>query len=393
MSTPLQAWPVRDPDCVVCQSLGGADPPLITCPPPERLDEFQAYDRIRGVLVGGALGDAAGRLAGQGQHLDLDRLTAGGLETGGATQLSLFTAEGLLRMLVRYDIKGIGPAFLVMRHAYDGWVFTQQRVPSEVRQHWASGSDHWPIGWLVRRHELHVRRDGFGGTIAALGRIVDVDLVDGELQPRVNTSKGSGAVVRAAPIGLLVRPELAFEVGIRNAGYTHGGATAYLAAGFLAALVARLVGGIGLSDAVDATHAELQRWPHSGVLAQAVVLARSPGGSITGLSHASSALCWGLRASLGATSLDGSLSAAIGGGGTAAAVVAGSIWGAAHGAAAIPGPARVAVDVSAPIEELVDAIGVGHRAWVMGRPLGPAPDGAFGGSAAADLLWTRFLGY
>ena len=41
--------------------------------------------------------------------------------------------------------------------------------PSSIRAHWEQGSEvGWPDGWLVRRHELHVRRGGFSGTISAL---------------------------------------------------------------------------------------------------------------------------------------------------------------------------------------------------------------------------------
>jgi hypothetical protein len=345
------------------------------------------------VLVASALGDAAAKSRVQGPSFDLDRRTPGSLRTGGATQLSLFTAEGLIRMLVRFDIKGIGPAFLVMRHAYDGWMFTQQRVPADVRRHWQAGLDHWPLGWLVRRHELHVRAEGFDGTVAALGRIIDVDLVDGELHPRVNRSEGSGAVVRAAPIGLLVRPELAFETGVRNAGYTHGGATAYLAAGFVAALVARLVAGTDLSGALEDVLVELRRWPHSARLDEAIQTTRQTGAPPASSTHAASALRHGLKAAMAAPSLDVALASAVNTGGTAAAVVAGSLWGAARGVAAIPGPGRVAVDVSAPLQEMTDAVGVAHRAWVMERPVGPSPADLFEGSAAAHLLWPRFPGY
>ncbi len=47
-------------------------------------------------------------------------------------------------------------------------------------------------------------------------------------------------------------------------------------------------------------------------------------------------------------------------GGTAAAAVAGSLWGAERGASRIPGPARVAVDVSSIIEEVADTLVLGH---------------------------------
>ncbi len=96
---------------------------------------------------------------------------------------------------------------------------------------------------------------------------------------------------------------------------------------------------------------------------------------------------------MASSTLDAALDAAVQGGGTAAAIIAGSLWGAAHGATAIPGPARVAPDVSAATEELADAISVAHRAWVMDRPVAQAQGDPLDGSAVAHLLWTRFPGY
>jgi len=50
-------------------------------------------------------------------------------------------------------------------------------------------------------------------------------------------------VMRVAPVGLALAPERAFEVGVEVAALTHGHATGYLAAGFLADVVSRLVRG------------------------------------------------------------------------------------------------------------------------------------------------------
>ncbi|MEJ7804285.1 MAG: hypothetical protein WKH68_13090, partial [Candidatus Limnocylindria bacterium] len=172
---PLADWPSRDPDCAVCRALVGPAPKRIPYIPPRRVGDVRRADRIRGVLLGALLGDAIGQLHERGLRADWNQIRPGTLRAGGAGQLTVFTAEGLLRMAVRADIKGIGPAYGVMRHAYDGWMFTQGKVPDKVKQHWAAGSSSWPIGWLVRRHELHRVVDGFSGTIAAL-KTLDLDI-------------------------------------------------------------------------------------------------------------------------------------------------------------------------------------------------------------------------
>lgn len=58
-----------------------------------------------------------------------------------------------------------------------------------------------------------------------------------------NRSKGCGGVMRIAPVGLVPSRRDAFDLGCDLAVLTHGHPTGYLAAGFLAELVARLVRG------------------------------------------------------------------------------------------------------------------------------------------------------
>ena len=72
-------------------------------------------------------------------------------------------------------------------------------------------------------------------------------------QPK-NDSKGCGGVMRVAPVGLYEQdPERAFDLGCEVAAITHGQPTGYLASGCLAAIIAGIMQGAGLRDAV--THA------------------------------------------------------------------------------------------------------------------------------------------
>jgi ADP-ribosylglycohydrolase len=67
--------------------------------------------------------------------------------------------------------------------------------------------------------------------------------VPGEIEAPLNDSKGSGGIMRISPIGLAFAPEQAFEQGAEIAALTHGHPNGYLAAGFLADVVSRIVRG------------------------------------------------------------------------------------------------------------------------------------------------------
>ena len=53
--------------CKACAALPDEDPPRIVWPAPLAADEWARDDRIRGALLGLALGDALGSLAHAGQ--------------------------------------------------------------------------------------------------------------------------------------------------------------------------------------------------------------------------------------------------------------------------------------------------------------------------------------
>jgi ADP-ribosylglycohydrolase len=188
-------------------------------------------DRYRGCLLASAAGDALGaplefirdeaglrRLGGDRGVRDLlpayGRLGA----VTDDTQMTVATAEGLLQAT------GSGEADLVasVHRAYLGW-YRSQTVPENRR--------------------------GPGNTcLSALGsgRM-------GTVAEPINNSKGSGGVMRVSPVGLAFPgdPDRAFAVGVATAATTHGHPGGYLPAGFLAALVARLVEALPLHRSVD----------------------------------------------------------------------------------------------------------------------------------------------
>lgn len=190
---------------------------------------------FRGCLLGGAVGDALGAPVefmadaeirerfGPGGVTDLvaEDWPAGTITDD--TQMSLFTAEALIRALhdarrAETTLSIVGPA----RRAYLRWLSTQgEPAPHAVLD-----------GWLVGVRGLHARRAPGGTCLSALR-----DGGRGSRHAPANTSKGCGGVMRVAPVGLAL-PDRAFDAGCEAAAITHGHRTGWLAAGYLAQLVA-----------------------------------------------------------------------------------------------------------------------------------------------------------
>ncbi|MFF4778281.1 ADP-ribosylglycohydrolase family protein [Microtetraspora fusca] len=215
-------------------------------------------DRVRGCLLGGAIGDALGapvefdsiaairHVHGAAGVTDLvhDRRGARGLITDD-TQMTLFTVEGLIRARSR-DVGGAEVA--VIRNAYLRWLDTQDhRLPP-------------PADGLVRtgrlREEawLYSRRAPGNACLSGLRSELGPLAAPGMPGPVNPGSKGCGTVMRSAPFGLAATDaRRAFRLAAECAQITHGHPTGYLAAGACAALVFFLVRDIPLERAVDST--------------------------------------------------------------------------------------------------------------------------------------------
>ena len=214
-------------------------------------------DRFRGCLLGGAVGDALGAPVEFLSHSEIVRQHGGGGPSGlgraygveGAvtddTQMTLWTAEGLLRGLHRWETRGIASRAGMVHAAYLRWLATQEgRAPGTGTPVGAALRE---PGWLWGHDALHARRAPGMTCLSALqsGQL-------GTTDAPLNTSKGCGGVMRAAPAGLLFEPETAFEAGCEAAAVTHGHPTGWVAAGALALAVAHLRDGADLGDALDA---------------------------------------------------------------------------------------------------------------------------------------------
>ncbi|WP_344214842.1 ADP-ribosylglycohydrolase family protein [Kribbella sancticallisti] len=222
----------------------------------------EAYrSRVRGCLLGGAIGDALGGpvefddgRAIVAAHPDrLRSFVAGGTDWPAGTvtddtQMTLFTVEGLIRAGVRTD-RGIGFTVAVVHHAYDRWLDTQLLPgPSGKRD-----------GWLQEEQWLYARRAPGNTCLSALttARKGD-DSIPQFGGQATNDSKGCGGVMRAAPFGLVpFSAEWAFNSAAEAAGYTHGHVTGKLASGALAVIVYEICQGADLDAALDKAQAQL----------------------------------------------------------------------------------------------------------------------------------------
>jgi ADP-ribosylglycohydrolase/protein tyrosine phosphatase (PTP) superfamily phosphohydrolase (DUF442 family) len=210
-------------------------------------------DRYIGCLLGGAVGDALGApIEFLSLARILDRYGGAGVRDFGAypggvgaitddTQMTLFTAEGLIRAHNASRSGRLDNVATSVHQAYLRWLYTQGEMTLHPAGRLARD------GWMVGIRGLHVVRSPGTTCLSAL-----VGPVMGTTSEPVNRSKGCGGVMRAAPAGLLPDGLDAFGIGCDVAAITHGHASGYLAAGMLAQIVREVVHGRSVRDGIAA---------------------------------------------------------------------------------------------------------------------------------------------
>lgn len=333
-----------------------ADPPA---PAPRSRETVRppTLDAYRGCLLGGGLGDALGYPVEFLKHPEIVRrygaATPARLTFDGAplarisddTQMTLFTAEGLLRALTRARGKRISHAPTLVGFAYLRWYETQGgQVAHAVGER----------GWLVEDRRLHASRAPGNTCLSALGALARRK--PGEIftvEERPNDSKGCGAVMRAAPCGLAAASrEEAFALGRDTGVLTHGHPSGYLSAAYVAALIWDLVRGAALPDAMAGADALLAEEDGAAelqaILAKTRLLAargvpsaaalEALGGGWTGEEALAIALLCVLTFDHDAEAIPDVLwrAAAHGGDSDSTAAIAGNLLGAMHGVQRLP---------------------------------------------------------
>lgn len=216
-------------------------------------------DKYRGCLIGGAVGDALGypvefmtledirKKYGRNGITKYD-VRNGVAEISDDTQMTLFTATGILLGKTRSCLRGIsGDASVYIWYNYRDWYRTQtEKYP-------LSGCHH---SWLDGIPELFSRRAPGNTCLSVLKGDKS-----GTLDNPINNSKGCGGVMRVAPVGLYFGkreylsdrdPLDAMEIGAETAALTHGHPLGYIPAAALSYLIALLAhNDMPIEEAVD----------------------------------------------------------------------------------------------------------------------------------------------
>ena len=392
------------------------------------MSDVTYLDRVRGCLLGGALGDALGapieflslgeiraRFGSGGlRHLERAYGRVGAITDD--TQMTLFTAEGLIRAWVRGEARGLCDPAAIVHHAYLRWLHTQGEP---WRESAGGAGEKEPDGWLVKEKWLHARRAPGRTCMSALRA------ASGFGTPARNDSKGCGGVMRVAPVGLLPHAgtggereiEGIFRLGVETAALTHGHASGQLPAGVLAAAIFSIVReGRPLDPALDAATGILRGWPHHGETLRALERARAlaaRGGvtperleSLGGGWIAEEALAIAVAAALAHPEPEAVWEALVlaanhSGDSDSTAAIAGNLLGALHGVAALPAEplaelegrdaiARLADDFAAEMEGTRPRYGTSFSvSRADGTPLAePVPP-----AAGFEAWWERYPGW
>ncbi len=213
------------------------------------MQQPELVERFTGCLVGGAVGDALGASVeftalsdilaryGPAGICDYDQVYGRRGAITDDTQMTLFTAEAMCRICAARQRGRIMDPTAAVYRSYLRWLHTQA-----VRSASADYDDALD-GWLIRVPGLHSQRAPSTTCMSAL-RLPHAS----SAQQPSNNSKGCGGVVRVAPIGLYSdRP---FELAARACALTHGHPAGYLAGGAFAQIIAHLVRGTPLAEAV-----------------------------------------------------------------------------------------------------------------------------------------------
>lgn len=344
---------------------------------PEITGPVIVRDRIRGSLLAGAVGDALGApiefmsLADIQRQYGSDGISDYAPYHGrlGAitddTQMTLFTAEGLLRAYVRGSLRGICSITSVVSHAYLRWLKTQGIAPKA-----SIDENHG----LILLRELHSRRAPGNTCLSALQAMTA--FTDRKAD---NNSKGAGGIMRVAPVAMMFhgradQANYVFQLGKESAWITHGHPSGYYSAAAFAVILHALLCNEPLEMGIDRAEKLLRANPDADetrrALALGVELARRgtlPQEAIPTIGEAwvgEEALGIALYCALVASDLEHGIRLAVNHSGDSdtTGILVGQLLGAKHGEAAIPERWLAPLELRNEIAQLADDLSQ-HREW------------------------------
>lgn len=313
--------------------------------------------RLRGCLLGGAIGDALGNPI---EFLSLEEIRRSYGEAGVTglvadhegvvgrvtddTQMTLFTAEAYLHAAVRARKRGIaGAETQMVRDAYLQWLDTQTlpSPPTDARP----GSLHSEQWLYARRAPGNACLSGLTQTYVPNG----YERLNGLAGPLNSDSKGCGTVMRSAPFGFFgQKVGHVFQMSAQCAQITHGHPTGYYSAGAFSVMITLLLDGATIAEAASGAIRQLADYPGheetSSALAQAISLATSGDPTpekvetLGGGWVAEEALAIGVYAALVEPSIDSALLLSVNHSGDSDSTgsICGNLLGAAYGVESLP---------------------------------------------------------
>ena len=231
-----------------------------------------SLSNYKACLRGGAIGDALGapiefdkisyikRRYGNNGIQDLEVNTRGIAEITDDTQMTMFTADGIIKSLRKTLDKTKLPDINTVFDSYKLWFNTQKSHKIQKGK-----------GWIAELKTLYSRREPGTTCLDALDKYIP-----GTIEKTLNKSAGCGGVMRVAPAGLVYyeNPEKAFKAGADCAAITHGDSRAYLSAGFLSGMIANIIDGKNPEEAVDATLPILEKYKNNEHVTKLILKAK-----------------------------------------------------------------------------------------------------------------------
>ena len=205
---------------------------------------MRSLDKFRGCLIGGAAGDALGYAV---EFIDYNEIVkiygVQGIteydlkddvaEISDDTQMSLFTATGLLFGTARGKMRGIMGSYpSYINGSYLDWLDTQREMYPLKKE--------FQYSWLVNIPEMFSCRAPGNTCMSALAKGGN-----GTIEEPINNSKGCGGIMRVAPIGIYFndrryRVQEIDMIGAETAALTHGHELGYIPAAALVHIIHRI---------------------------------------------------------------------------------------------------------------------------------------------------------
>lgn len=238
-------------------------------------DKKNYWDKFEGGIIGSALGDAFGyplmnlsfadicatfEKCGA-RELAVSRKTGTALFTE-ATQMTLFTADGILWAFNEQSAYENSAVASYVFYAYQEWLYMQTKSIADREYEWIFDKTKNPnMSSLLKSKGLGKNRRLNDTNINALLEAKKNNY--GTLSRQINNNTDNGAVKRVVPVGLFYgqNSDMAFRIACDIGAITHSHPDGYLPCGVYAAIVAELMEGNSLDDAVNEAMALLAAYP------------------------------------------------------------------------------------------------------------------------------------